>query len=58
MTPEPWRVLNAVDELEDVHRIIFQRFDGVADTTMHEALIRMRRALAVLHAHVKEAVAR
>ena len=50
MKPERWRVLNALDELEEVYRVLLGQ--GCAD--WEEVLIRMRRALAILHAHHKE----
>ena len=53
MTLEPWRVLNALDELEEV-KSIFEEDLILDPPERDEALRRMTRALAILHRFVKE----
>ena len=53
MILEKWRVLNALDELEEV-KSIFEEGFVLDPPERDEALRRMTRALAILHALVKE----
>jgi hypothetical protein len=50
MRPELWQVMNAIDELEE----IFLDLEYAPDLREETLVRRMRRALAILHAHVKE----
>lgn len=50
MIPTLPDVMNALDELEILFRNIFEDFKPLYDTDQHT----MRRALAVLHAYVRE----
>ena len=50
--PELWQVLNSLDELESVRLLLEHVFPNIPET--EEALCHMTRALAILHAFVKE----
>lgn len=50
MTPTLPDLMKALDDLEHVYRKVFQEFSPLWDEDEHT----MRRALAMLHAHVRE----
>jgi hypothetical protein len=51
MRPELWQVMNAIDELEE---IFLDVVPDLREDLREDLARRIRRALAILHAHVKE----